>query len=493
MAASLPPLHSHYQLAKLVNLQDPGHPSFKGRLVIHSNFTDAQSTAYVQYMINDLHEVVSYGEFGIVKWCVSGETNPLKERYNNWLHVLTALVIKGHETAIALLLKYPYLIDVNAKDKRGMTALHHAAIANRPTIQAMLIRAKASPLIKSNRAGTPKDYRVMCHPTFGPPNEHGFVETNEVHYSAQMIAQDWVRPMVKREDYQRDMSTLQPPTNPRFSLIKPKKNEIGEDVPDIGICTVVVEAVEIHQTLWIYSGMPTTEDHEVTHSMLTPCKMGGRMIKINALEYGNAASRMADGRPQVLFITVSNYRGAPFALAVCAAEAMKPGTLVTADYGILDTVKDHFYDLYPKTNRAMLKELARAPQKTSSHYALASFLFQTPSLLLDLIIDGSLTYKEIISIYDWCIESLEGDAILYAKEIQSAMAGLDLSRSNEQIQSLFAKAKAILAPSTSRKTVYVIFFHLSKTIREYIKTTEKFDITDSQLLEGLLKTAEDLS
>lgn len=135
------------------------------------------------------------------------------------------------------------------------------------------------------------------------------------------------------------------------------------------------------------------------------------IMEADALEYSNELSRINCGLPNITSVLVKNSRGLPFRWMLICIEPVKKGGQFFLDYGPLYPMYRRYIEFRNKEVRAFIHQIIPELETICAHcneYKNISiiekgtkieYIFDTPLLLIELILDGSLSRDHIQEMY----------------------------------------------------------------------------------------------
>jgi len=357
----------------------------------------------------------------------------------NLLHMACML---GREEAAALVLKADVL-DINAKDARGWTALHFAAAVNNVALMTLLQQHGAQPL-KNNLGAAPADITRMVYTRKDPREQRFFyaddgkvMEGDGVQFSAltgaDSYADDDVRVspalQVKRwaeSDAWEDNPLWFTEKYEQFRASAWEENFYVEKADGVGFEVVLRRPVKAEDYIGEYLGEVMEEDPMTDFEQFLEDKSADYSIgPISARKHRSLVSMINDGFPTVMCSTSPPLRGREFRSVLVALEDLPAGTVLRFNYGIGHRCKfgphreadlekaaafyagirkkgfsleERLYYLLKKNNEQLEKN-GKVHIDINCERNRFVYLAETPALIVHLAINGIVPVKELIDLW----------------------------------------------------------------------------------------------
>ena len=319
------------------------------------------------------------------------------------------MAIKGHNAALEAILPH---CELNAQDKEGWTALHHATIVGNKVAKRLFVRAGADMTIRNRRNGTATHLaRTITLPNKGPDPRTGFEFTNWIHYAPSILVRDWLNPQVPYNTTEADERAS---TNAELLFDEENQQRVGllqlkyadDKTPlsdDVGNAVVLKDDVPENFLLWPYAGQVVMLEHTAdnTHDIqIAQTIIEGVQLGIRGLKIGNAGSRMPHGPPSVRFHGITNVLGMPVAHVGSSLRKLYKGSIPCIDYGHNNSVQPIYEEICPTYTRTLitkiLRDAAGGATEFPNHFPhFTLYIFNTHKLFLKLLSEKVLGVEEI--------------------------------------------------------------------------------------------------
>ena len=325
----------------------------------------------------------------------------------------------------------------NAQDARGWTPLHHAALANHVELMERLLKAGADQRLETDTGGTYAHIldltkQKMTDPRAAIPlikldaegNEtpltsEAFQKITGAEYSEELLVereclvQEWTkRPSFDgifsfaaayREPYLKFRAS--PPVHLIAKIERDSSGNALSQSPGWGICST--KSFEKGEIIGEYTGIKTKEK--------TASSAYSSLGNVEAERFGSSATRINDGTPNVMILFLPDCMGLAQRTIYLASERILKGDQFCSNYG--NSIKKHSYsELRGKEVRQFIKthtirellpdfiELGRSHKRISFDGAIKAnmlaYIFQTPSIVFNMLLDGSISFKLAQEIID---------------------------------------------------------------------------------------------
>lgn len=314
--------------------------------------------------------------------------------------------------------------DVDARDCRGWTPLHHAAFANYGAMMSCLLQNGADGTLLNDRGATYKDILDLIYPQpvdtqevipllwrgekgeISPLTQEKFSALTSAEFIAenritpQQIRKDWFDP----EDVKNELSFTEEIKNLYLAFSEsPSKLILSHVTHDAssgelpfcpGLGLFAFKALAPKEVIGEYKGKICEEEPAYNSYVLR---------KIDAEKMRNAIAIANDGFPNAVMVPIHNVEGLPFRAVLIAAEPIKQGEQLCWHYGFHRVKLARYVELRPKEVRDFIQS---ENIQELIHYMLVSsmsgqlsfenfvrtekfrYILQTPPVLFALIFEG---------------------------------------------------------------------------------------------------------
>lgn len=338
------------------------------------------------------------------------------------LSLLHVAVIANNKTAVKELIDAK--VDVNAKDAKGWTPLHHAALWDNPNILALLILSSTDLDAKNSAGGTFRDIlnltRKIKHLTDTINVFHDGQRMTEDEFSQLTGATYRTELLYSRIRMLQDWKSRDSITMGVYPFTEEMRKQYRQN-PPLPHCLKATTHDAEGKMLGFSPGLGVFANRDIPKRTYAGEYLGHvKKIGSPASRYqvgdegtdgsviGNEISRINRSFPNVAMIQILNERGAPLRRIIITIEPVAKDKELFWNYGFNETALGPYVEMRPQAMREFLKknDLKRLQTlllndlmdatKSFEDFVLVEqfrYILQTPSNIFTLILDGTLDSK----------------------------------------------------------------------------------------------------
>ena len=378
-----------------------------------------------------------------------------------------ALAAKGHLAALELIKDE---CDFNQQDALGWSAAHYAAAVDRLDIVDQLESWGADLSLRNKRDGTARQIYEIAFPTYTRTLLNGSHFCPFIEVPAELLIADRYTPLVPYRLSEGEIATRETARallarDPIFAEATVEENDAGEKMPaELGYVAAVTREVKPLDPLWFYGGrVSLLKKGEDSHFFqVDEASYEGKQLGLDAQEVCGPGGLTPDGLPSATAVMVKALNGAPFAIFYVAIIPHDAGIVPTINYGLSHSSKNDHVEIYPSRLALSIDVICEKTSVSSHSRIVANYFFSTPSILLELIANGTINYESIILLTFHAHEAFDEEEKWFAVTVGKLFKLLKPNYSNDELAAIFTCAYTSNPKPHSAAFCQALLLHLTR-------------------------------